>query len=200
MNTSRLLSGLLAAMAVTAPATLHALNYNEAVSGDLSDNRLAPTPLTLTLGSNIISGTMGGDPGDGIPLDRDFFSFIIHPGQLLTSINVLEYTPSGQSFYAISAGTSIDIESPSDHLANYLITGNGNILDDMALGSHSGGLGITDPLGPGTYTVWFQELASVVTYQMDYTIAAIPEPSTALFGAALGLVAMARRRRANSPA
>jgi len=200
MNTSRLFLGLLAAAAATAPGTIHALNYNEGVSGDLSDNRLAPTMLTLSLGSNIISGTMGGDPGDGIPLDRDFFYFTIHPGQLLTSINVLQYTPPGQSFYAIAAGTSIDIESPSDHLANFLITGNGNILDDMALGSYSGGLGITDPLGPGTYTVWFQELASVVAYQMDYTIAPIPEPGTALVGAALGIVALARRRRANSRA
>lgn len=170
--------------------------WDEALNGDLSGNNLAPTALTLGLGVNTIKGTMGRDlPSD--PVDRDMFTFTIPPGRALTSINVVVFTPTNQSFYAIAPGTSIDISDPTFHLANTLVQHTGDILSQMALGSYAGGTGITDPLGPGTYTAWFQELSSIVTYQMDYTIAAVPEPATVgmLTSLALFSVGTFRRKR-----
>jgi len=29
---------------------------------------------------------------------------------------------------------------------------------------------LSNPIGPGTYTVWLQELSSVVTYDFTYTV------------------------------
>lgn len=159
--------------ASTSAATL----WNEAVSGDLSGNHLAPTPVTFTSGTNTLMGSMGDAPADGIPLDRDIFTFTIAPGFQLNAIDVIAYSPLSQPFYAIAPGTSISITDPSGHLANTLVTGLNDLLFQMAGGSFSGGTGISSPLGPGTYTAWFQEVSAVVTYQMDYQVAAVPEPS-----------------------
>ncbi len=193
----RIISAILALSFCTGSARAVTL-WDEAFDGDLSGNNLAPTVLTLGLGVNTIRGTMGRDlPQD--PVDRDIFTFTIAPGRTLSSINVIVFTPTNQSFYAIAPGTTININDPATHLANTLVQHTGNILPQLALGSYSGGTGLTDPLGPGTYTAWFQELSSVVTYRMDYTIVAVPEPATACIGLALGFVGMAeglRRRRA----
>ncbi|WP_461783307.1 PEP-CTERM sorting domain-containing protein [Prosthecobacter sp.] len=151
--------------------------WNEAVSGDLSGNHLAPTPVTFNSGTNTIMGSMGDAPADGIPLDRDIFTFTIAPGFQLNAIDVINYSPRSQPFYAIAPGTSISITNSSGHLANTLVTGLNDLLFQMAGGSFSGGTGISSPLGPGTYTAWFQEVSAVVTYQMDYQVAAVPEPS-----------------------
>jgi hypothetical protein len=132
--------------------------------------------MTFDLGENRVKGTMGGDPGDGIPLDRDIFKVTIPSGRWITSINVLTYTPTGLSFYAIAAGESIDITSSANHLSNKLISGNGEILTSLADGAYNGGTGLTNPMPAGTYTVWFQEVSSVVTYDIAYTV--VPEPHT----------------------
>ena len=174
--------------------------WDEAFQGDLSNNNLAPTALTLGLGVNSILGTMGRDL-PSVPVDRDMFTFTIAPGRALASINVVTFTPTNQSFYAIAPGITINDTDPATHLANTLVQHTGDILPQMVLGSYSGGTGITDPLGPGTYTAWFQELSSVVTYRMDYTIVdtvAVPEPAAACTGIALAFVALGRafgRRR-----
>ena len=173
-----------------------AANWNESIDGDLSGNNLAPTNLTFDLGVNIVSGTMGGDPGESIPLDRDIFTFTLAPGQYLTSINFLTFSPVGASFYAIAPGTSISLTDPAGHLSTVLISSTGEYLDDLDLGAYSSGTGLTAPLAPSTYTIWFQELASVVTYSTAYTV--VPEPSTwlAVVGGVGMLLAIRKRRRA----
>ena len=172
-----------------------AANWTESIDGDLSGNEAAPTALSFDFGVNLISGTMGRDqPSD--PLDRDIFTFTLAPGQFLTSINFLTFSPAGASFYAIAPGTSISLTDPAGHLSNVLISSTGEYLDDLDLGAYSGGTGLTAPLAPGTYTIWFQELASVVTYSTAYTV--VPEASTwlAVVGGVGMLLAIRKRRRA----
>jgi hypothetical protein len=171
--------------------------WNEAVQGDLSSNALAPTPITFNIGVNHVSGTMGRDlPQD--PIDRDIFTFTLADNFYLTSINVITFTPTNQSFYAIAAGTSIDINDPTYHLANQLVKRTGEFLPTLAGGSYSGGLGLPSPVPPGTYTIWFQELSSIVTYDMAYTVeyrpSVVPEPS-AVAGLAVPAALLGRRRR-----
>lgn len=147
----------------------HAIVWDEAINGDLSGSNTAPTPITFDLGVNTIKGTMGGDPGDGIPLDRDFFTVTVGPNQAITSINVLAFG-AARSFYAIGPGTSIDITSAANHLSNVIISGTGEILPTLAAGAFNGGTGLSNPIGPGTYIFWLQEVSSVVPYEMAYTL------------------------------
>jgi hypothetical protein len=99
------------------------------------------------------------------------------------------------SFYAIAAGTSINDTDPLTHLGNALIGGPGEYLDDLADGPEFGGTGLASPVGPGTYTIWFQDAAVERNYQMAYTV--VPEPSVAatLSGGAGLLCGLRRRRR-----
>lgn len=177
-----------------------ALTWDEAINGDLASNNLAPTALTFGPGLNVVKGTMGGDPGDGIPLDRDFFTVSVGPNQAITSINIRAFSPVGASFYAIGPGTTIDITNSATHLSNILINGTGEILPTLAAGSYIGGTGLSNPMGPGTYTIWFQEVSAVVTYDIAYTLIqttptkAVPfMPAGLLIAAAAGCCAIGLR-------
>jgi len=182
-------------------ATAHAAVWDESLNGDLSNDGNAPTPLTFNLGTNVVSGTMGSDLPH-IPPDRDIFTFTLQPGQALTSIVFTVFTPTNQSFYAVAPGSTIDTTSGSTHLSNTLVKRTGeNILDDLARGSYSASsLGLTAPLTAGTYTIWFQEFSSVVTYSTTYTVTPVPEPSAYAIALPLGLAALIALRRRRAPA
>jgi len=185
------------ALALTGSAQA-AFVYLESISGDLSGDNNAPTLLHFLPGTNLINGVMGDDEfGTGPPLDQDFFTFTLAPGEYLTAINVTQFSLLGGSgsFFAISRGTSITVDSTANHLSNHLINGLGDILPTLDSGSYSGGLGLDAPLGPGDYTVWFQETSALVPYQIEYVVTAIPEPGTAMLGVVFGIAAVLRRRR-----
>src|SRR5271156_4542467 len=84
--------------------------YNESVSGDLSNNGLAPTLLTVSLGLNDLFGTTGKT---GTVVDRDYFTFTVPQGMYLTAITVLPGTetlgPNGDSFLGIESGPQVTV-------------------------------------------------------------------------------------------
>jgi hypothetical protein len=167
----------------------HAIVYDEALLGDLSGDGMAPTPLVFDVGLNIIRGTMGTT---GPQVDADIFTITLAPGQSITEILLIEYDHSGVSFYAISGGPTITMDSTENHLSNALIGSPGDILPRLASRSFAGGLGLLNPLPAGTYTMWFQETGGEVHYEMGYRV--VPEPSCGLL-AMVGLaVGLARRR------
>lgn len=180
--------------AASTPAS--AIIWNEADRGDLSGDNFRPTPITFDVGVNRVLGTMGRDL-PSVPVDADIFTVTIPSGQAITSINVLVFEPTNQSFYAIGPGVGINADDPATHLANTLVKGTGDILPQLAIGSYSGGTGITNPIPAGTYTIWFQELSSVVTYDVAYTVAVVPEPAAG--AALLPLAVLAARRPARRP-
>src|SRR3954451_10697287 len=65
-----------------------AVIYNETIAGDLSNSGLAPSLLTVSLGSNQIFGTTGNVGGT----DRDYSTFSVPSGLQLSAITVLPGT------------------------------------------------------------------------------------------------------------
>ncbi len=189
------------ALCMAAPSLPAQLVYREAIEGELSSDGASPTPVVFSLGQNVVGGRIGQASEN--PIDADIFTFTIAAGFELISIEVLTYDSSGfsASFFAISGSGTINRQDQALHLSNILISGPGEILPDLAAGSYSGGvLGLTSPLGPGAYTVWFQETASTsIDYEIGYTVSPVPEPTTALLAivacASLGAL---RRRKLNT--
>ena len=183
--------------------------YDESVLGDLSNNGLAPTVLTVSLGSNDLFGTTGKT---GTVIDRDYFTFTVPQGLELTAITVLPGTETlgtlGESFIGIESGPEVTVSTTATDATRLLgwdHYGTGdigvNILPLMGT-SGLGSTGFTGPLPAGTYSLWEQEAsAGTVPYGLDFTVtAATPEPASwtmLLAGMAL-LVGITARRAARS--
>lgn len=174
--------------------------YNESVSGDLSNLGTSPTSLTFGLGSNQVLGATGRLTA----VDRDYLTFTIAPGQLLTSITVLSGTSVGAavSFIGLQAGNQVTVASNAATAAgllgwwHYSAADIGtDILDDMGV-ANNGSSGFAPPLGAGDYAVWIQEFSSgSFSYAFDFNVQTVPEPSTTLSAAfALAVLLQARRK------
>jgi hypothetical protein len=160
--------------------------YDESVSGDLSNSGLAPTPVTVSVGSNDLFGTTGKT---GNTIDRDYFSFNVGQGEELTAITVLPGTQTlgtlGESFIGIESGPEVTVSTAATDatgLLGWYHYGTAdigvNILPTMGT-SGLGSAGFTGPLPEGTYSFWVQEAsAGTVPYGLDFTIAATPEPAS----------------------
>jgi len=107
-----LFSVAVCALLVAAPAK--ATVYNEAVSGDLSDDKAAPTALTLTPGFNSVIGTVAGFPEFGGTDPQDWVSFTIPTGFVMTSyVNARFVSSDPQGFTGFQVGSSF----PGDEFA-----------------------------------------------------------------------------------
>jgi hypothetical protein len=198
---------LLAALALSF-GTVQAMNWNEGINGDLSDDGDFPTLVgILAPGSNVFSGTMGSLGGIG-PLDADIWNFSVDAGYYLTGINLIAYSAtsgsfSDASFMAIANGGTINLNDPSNHLSNalwgYGQDGFGNTYTDLLglldAGPEFGGIGFDGPLSPGNYTFWIQEGDDQINYTIDFVTSPVPEPGSALLLGIAGLWALRRRRR-----
>ncbi|GAB5496816.1 MAG: hypothetical protein Phyf2KO_18960 [Phycisphaerales bacterium] len=178
------LSSVLAAIALPAIAD----DWDESILGDLSNDELNPTQLTLTLGSNIITGTVGGTPLDEF---HDAMTFTILPGHTIEAATLIYYNRHDgniESGFNVIHGTSWDgdFDSPSfiDTVnlrpnyagANLLNLGNLNNLDGS--------------LGPGDYTISIREFVPGQEYSFDLVV--VPAPFSA---AVLGISALFSSRR-----
>ncbi len=185
----------LAAVVALAPAAI-AVDFDESVLGDLSDDQFAPTDLgVLTTGSNLVTGST-----TNIPLDRDFWTFTVAPGDELSAIVLDSLGPrENNSFIAMVAGSEFTtLTDTSGYLGATLIGTDGagapvgsNILPNIG-SPIFGGTGFTGALGPGTYSIWFQETADITEYAFDLQI--VPAPGAAGLLALGGLAAVRRRR------
>lgn len=167
--------------------------WDESELGDLSDDGSAPTEIDFMLGENEIRGRMGFIDA---AVDSDVFRFTVPNGLTLTSFRMENYTETpdieGGSFLAIASGSSISTVLGSTHLSNALIGQAGEWLDDLAAGARYGSpaanvQGLTAPVPPGDYVIWFQETSTQIDYTMIATLA-VPEPPTASIAAMAGIV------------
>lgn len=197
----RALLGLLAGLAALGSVEAAPLIYNENPSGDLSSSGNAPTLLNFDIGVNSVSGTMGRT---GSVVDSDIFTFTVEAGEVLTSLFLVSANPAENSFFAIGAGSTIStnatnpFEDGSSHMSNLMTLGRtGEFLGELAAARvyGSGPSTVTDPLGPGTYTIWFQETTTTVNYELQFTIASVPEPASLSLVALGGVLFFGAARR-----
>lgn len=172
-----------------APMAHAAVVWNEAVNGDLSNNRLAPTPIALAPGVNsLIATTSAGD--------REFVSFTV-PAALTSLVQVSWQSQDQTAFIAIQSGPTFTEDPSFPNVANmlgYSHFGPGlaalgtDILPDIGAGA--GSIGFTPPLAAGTYTIWLNQTGLASIYQLDFVVA--PSPATLL--PLLAFAAIRRRR------
>ncbi len=192
-------------VSVLAATTTHAdVVFDEGIGGDLSSDPGAPTAVDLAVGDNSIIGRVRNDPG--APDARDYITFTIEPGELLTGIFLVDWTddagadanrgfshiddgatsviPGGDTILDFLGGTHID--------RGFFPTNTDNVLSRLSE-ANEGGVGFVAPLGPGDYTLNIQQTSDIGTnYQFDLRV--IPAPAGTTLLAGIAFVATRRRR------
>lgn len=171
---------VLVLVATAAPAATTA--WNETVQGELSGVAVAPTVLSLVEDVNSLLAVSGGG-------DQDYFTFTLAAGQSMTAFIVSSYVSSDSTaFVAIQAGSSWTAGFDTSQMLAFQHFGPGNV------GNNILGIAPATPLGPGSYTVWAQQLGASTSYQFD--MAVVPEPgvfSLLLLGAGVWTLRRIRR-------
>ena len=194
-------------IAVLASSSYGAVAWDESVSGDLSNNQATPTPLALSSGINSVIGTVGGTD------KQDWIALTIPAGFQLSS-DVLEAYQSTdtQGFTGVQAGSSFvgSVNTPGSylgysHFGNVVTNGSlppANLIGvDLLplMGDNvnvsAGSAGFTPPLPSGTYTFLIQQLGATTSYQFDYGVTSVPEPTTLGLLAGGAMLALRRRNR-----
>ena len=163
--------------------------WNESVNGDLSNNQLNPTSLTLVPGTNAVIGTVGGlDTQDWVAVD-------VPDDYQLSALILRNYVSTdSQGFigFQFGAGFAGNVYVPTSY-AGYAHFGTGatngalpptdltgaDLLPLMADPTLSAGAtGFTIPLDSGPYTFLIQQLSNSTQYEFDYIVTPVPAPSS----------------------
>ncbi|MEM9388319.1 MAG: VPLPA-CTERM sorting domain-containing protein [Pseudomonadota bacterium] len=202
---SRLATALLGALTLLPLAAFSTTVWDESISGDLSSDPDAPTPLSFNAGSNIITGSVSDGEGD----TRDFVTFTIADGQVLTALLQLEYVdgqtggPGNRGFHSINEGETSFIpgfDTSDDFLggAHLDALAPGTDMLMILAGAPQAGVGFETPLGPGTYSYLVQQTGPQISaYTLDFQVAAVPLPAGVwlISSALVGLIGFRARRR-----
>ena len=176
-----------------------AATYNETINGDLSGNRLAPTPFVLELGSNTLSASSFNSP---FVDDVEYVKVTVPAGAWMHRLSLTNYVSDDpRAFIGFVSGPTFPTDANSTAAATllgYAHFGSNTYmpLDNMlvSMSTAAGAAGFTYPLAAGDYTFWVQQTSGQLTqYTFDYQVQLVPEP-TALAAVALGAVLLRRRR------
>lgn len=177
--------------------SLSAATYVEAIDGELSNDFIDPTPIAMDLGSNLLTGGLAGGESD-----IDLFRFSVPLGHHLTAIRILGFTGGGGgSFLGLQSGVELSsspVPSASfpDPIGYAIISAADAAVDRDVLSTITSGPPFNGvaTLPAGNYVGWLNETGLASTYQIEFVIAAVPEPSVPA-GLALGLCGLLFGRR-----
>ena len=170
-----LTAGAVAALAYGQSFVRADVAWNEGVHGDLSNDRLNPTVITVGLGVNSILAT-------SVSGDREYFTMTLAPGWKLEQIFLASYASVDlTAFIGVQNGTVFTEPPTGTNVANLLgwahfgpgvNTVGTDILDNMGVGN--GAIGFTPPLPAGSYTFWSQQTGTnAATYRFGSRVGAI---------------------------
>ena len=162
---------------------------------EISDNRLAPSDGgALALGANVVTATQEGENGENGVRDRDYFTFTVAEGQVLTGIFLDGYANanvnSADGFFGIQRGDSITVDpvtgqpdAGTDALLGAVVYGSGDVGTDLLARMAAGGEvgtgtgfflpGFDAPL-TGDVTVWLNQGAGPGTPTLRFVTEAAP--------------------------
>lgn len=201
----------LAAAAVAAGLSLASaadtVVFDEAVHGDASDDRLAPSIVALAAGVNTLRGFSGQSPVIDVH-DLDYITFTVPMGFQLNSFLLQSASVGGAfSFVGMQAGPIVTIPADWTSIETPLLGwshfGSADVGLDLlpVMATSPGSVGFSGPLGAGTYALWIMELdtSEPHTYSFGLGVTAVPAPSVLAIAVACGLLRPRRARgvRAN---
>ena len=147
--------------------------WNEPDWGDVSNDRLAPTLIPLSLGTNSFIAFLEG-------ADLDYITVVVPEDHQLSELVLTDYvSEDGISFIGVQAGGQMTVPTDAGTAAGLLgWTHFGDLLGSVGMdilpvmgtnGFFSDGF--TPPLPSGPYTFWIQQREGVhVDYQFDFEV------------------------------
>lgn len=174
-----------------------AVDWDETIDGDLSNDRFNPTSFTLDLGLNTITMNVV-DSNDFDNGDIDYFSIVIGAGLQLDSIILFESSAPGDgfvdsiAFIGLAEGDFFPVDPmfiDPEPLLGFILTGPELVGTDVLTA-----LGLSAPVaGERVYSFWVQQTGfDLTTVSLGFQVSVIPSPGAA---ALLALGALAGRRR-----
>ena len=157
--------------------------YIESINGDLSNDGLNPTVITVAGGSNFIVGTTGGTTAPDV---RDYFTIFVPSNLQFVSLIELAGTQAGNlGFLGLQSGTQVTLPTNAVTAAGLLgwvhyapAAADINVLPTMAI-PVNGSSGFTPPLTSGNYAFWLQDTSpGTFQYAFNVVLAPVPEPPT----------------------
>jgi len=172
-----------------------AAEYDEALDGDISGDRFAPTAIALEPGENRVRGFFGLSAVPNVA-DLDYFTLDVPAGYELRNIVLAALEAGGaNSFLGLAVGAQFplapNVPDPSPLLAwAHVYTA------QVGLDLMPAVLGLSSPLPAGRYTFWSNETdtSAQASFAYQFNVVAVPEPGTALL-LALGLAGLGARGR-----
>jgi hypothetical protein len=166
-------------------SSLATVVWDEAVNGDLSNNRTVPTPLVVGNGVNTIRGSLTGNFGDGEYYDYVTFGIPAGYAMVAIKLDALTSANSGATIIGLAAGNTFPTD-PNGGNASMMLgwttaapTGVGSdILPTMAKANYGGvgNSGFSIPLAASTYSLWIQDYNTPATYQLSLVLEATVAP------------------------
>jgi len=174
-------------LGVLAVPAMGATIWDEGTNGELSGDPATPTLITFADGSNTIIGTCHGNIDVSNPVDRDYITFTVPPGMILSHLWLHTWDPDDYGFMSFNAGSTSFIPSGATNasfLSGIHLNGEDVTQDLMVFFRDRKVTTNALPqaaLGPGTYCWLVQQLGPFVeSYNVEFVIevGVATEPST----------------------